>query len=152
MDAQQIKVFIDAMAASDLHEMEVEHAGWTLRLARKSAGVLRESPPARGHEALAEDSSPVVPVEAARPAPAAAEVLAPMFGVLHLQQAPGQPPFVKVGDVVEVGQMLCSIEAMKVFNEVRAARAGRITAIRAESGSEIEAGQPLFTLDEVAHV
>ena len=151
MDAQQIKVFIDAMAASDLNEMEVEHAGWTLRLARKSAGVLREAPSA---SVLAEASFPAVPAEVARPAPAtgSGEVLAPMFGVLHLQQAPGQPPFVKVGDVVEVGQMLCSIEAMKVFNEVRAERAGRITAIRAESGSEIEAGQPLFTLDEVAHV
>lgn len=151
MDAQQIKVFIDAMAASDLDEMEVEHEGWTLRLARKTWGALREPPPSN---ARADGSAPVVPAAPAHPAKATSsgEVLAPMFGVVHLQQAPGQPPFVKVGDVIEAGQMLCSIEAMKVFNEVRADRAVRITAISVESGSEVEADQPIFTVEEVAHV
>lgn len=153
MDAQQIKDFIDAMAASDLNEMEIEHEGWTLRLARQPAGALREAPSASVHAAPAEEA-PAFPAEPVRAAPAtsAGEVPAPMFGVVHLQQAPGEPPFVKVGDVIEAGQMLCSIEAMKMFNEVRAERGGRVTAIHAVGGSEVEAGQALFTIDEVAHV
>lgn len=153
MDAQQIKVFIDAMAASDLNEMEVEHEGWTLRLARKTTGALREAPSASVHAAPAEEAA-ATPAEPIRTTPtkSSGEVPAPMFGVVHMQQAPGEPPFVKVGDVVEAGQMLCSIEAMKMFNEVRAERGGRVTAIHAHSGSEVEAGQALFTIDEVAHV
>ena len=75
-----------------------------------------------------------------------------MFGVVHLQQAPGEPPFVRVGDVIEAGQMLCAIEAMKVFNDVRADRGGRIAAVLVASGAEVEAGQPLVTIERVDHV
>ncbi|MBS0455029.1 MAG: biotin/lipoyl-binding protein [Proteobacteria bacterium] len=150
MDAQQIKVFIDAMAASDLSEMEVEHDGWTLRLARGPGVVPRAAPrdaaPASNDSAaLAQPATPAARAAAVGPE----EIQAPMFGVVHLQQAPGEPPFVKVGDVVEVGHLLCSIEAMKVFNEVRAERAGRIAAVLATSGTEVEAGQALFTLEQV---
>ena len=151
MDAQQIKVFIDAMAASDLNEMEVEHGGWTLRLARNTGGVPRSAPRAAAPAtASPAQATPAMPSEPAAAGPE--ELQAPMFGVLHLQQAPGEPPFVKVGDVVEVGQLLCSIEAMKVFNEVRAERAGRIAAVRATSGTEVEAGQALFTIEQVQNV
>lgn len=151
MDAQQIRTFIDAMAASDLQELEVSHEGWTLRLVRGNGSVRTEPPRA-----------PLATVPAAasseRPAPrasedaAAAEVRAPMFGVVHWQQAPGEPPFVKAGDVIEPGQMLCTIEAMKVFNEVRAERGGRVAAILVGSGTEVEAGQPLLTIEQVEHV
>jgi acetyl-CoA carboxylase biotin carboxyl carrier protein len=98
------------------------------------------------------------PARSAAPAPSSAskdvgpfEVRAPLFGVVHLQQAPGEPPFVKPGDLVAAGQMLCTIEAMKVFNEVRAERAGRVSAVLVTSGSEVEAGQPLLAIEQVAH-
>ena len=152
MDQQQIKSFIDAMAASDLDEMEVSHDGWTLRLVRhgrsgRGAAGDAPAPAAVAAEPLA---SPRVS-ETARQA-GSNEVRAPLFGVVHLQQAPGEPPFVQVGDVIEAGQMLCSIEAMKVFNDVRAERGGRVAAVLVASGSEVEAGQPLITLEQVAHV
>src|SRR5262245_28490219 len=124
MDAQQIKAFIDAMAASDLDEMEVSHEGWTLRLARHGAtGVQREARTA---------PAPVPPSTARAPAlrersSRSDAVAAPMFGVVHLQQAPGEPPFVAPGDRIEPGQVVCTIEAMKVFNEVRAERGGRVS-------------------------
>jgi acetyl-CoA carboxylase biotin carboxyl carrier protein len=154
MDQQQIKAFIAAMAASDLDEMEVSHDGWTLRLVRHGRGVRAE--------AEAVSRPPVVPLEPARSAapsaPTAAEaggrheVQAPMFGVVHWHQAPGEPPFVKAGDLVEAGQMLCTIEAMKVFNELRAERAGRVAALLVAPGSEVEAGQPLLVIEQVEHV
>ena len=149
MDAQQIKAFIDAMAASDLQELEVSHEGWTLRLLR--GGVAPRFAPAPAAAAAVVAATP-----AATPAAAAAtgpeEIHAPMFGVVHFQQGPGEPPFVKVGDVIEAGQMLCTIEAMKVFNEVRAEHGGRVTAVLVKSGAEVEAGQPLLALEQVKHV
>lgn len=150
MDAQQIKAFIDAMAASDLQEMEVSHEGWTLRLVRGgSPATPRDAvlPAHRGEPAG--EAEPQAP----RPAPAAVAgpqpIPAPMFGVVHLQQAPGEPPFVQPGDVIEAGQLICTIEAMKVFNEVRAEHGGRVAAVLVASGAEVEAGQPLM---QVAHV
>jgi acetyl-CoA carboxylase biotin carboxyl carrier protein len=156
MNEQQIKAFIDAMAASDLDEIEVSHDGWTLRLVRHArpatvipaqAGI--QSVPTDAPKAL--DSH--VRLRSSRGNDGTPEdVRAPMFGVVHLQQAPGEPPFVKPGDVIEAGQMLCTIEAMKVFNEVRAECAGRVAAVLVASGVEVEAGQPLFTIERVDHV
>ena len=149
MDSQQIKAFIDAMAASDLDEMEVSHDGWTLRLVRNARGAAPATTPAVS-------AAPQTPRAHAKPAaaPAAgpAPVQAPMYGVVHLQQAPGEPAFVKAGDLVEAGQLLCTIEAMKVFNEVRAERAGRVLAVLVPTGTEVEAGRALFTVEEPPRV
>ena len=150
MTPQQIKDFIDAMAASDLQEMEVSHAGWTLRLSRQARDDMASAAPAAASMATA-----AVPAAAAARAPAAApaapqaapEVLSPMFGVVHLRPAPDAAPFVQVGDTVEPGQALCTIEAMKIFNEVRAEHGGRLAAVLVDGGAEVEAGQPLFRID-----
>lgn len=158
MDAQQIKTFIDAMAASDLAEMEVSHEGWTLRLSRSArtaparapgggAGRGADEQPART-ATHATGTLPEAPAAAAR----ASELQAPLFGIVHFQPAPGEPPFVRTGDLVEEGQMICTIEAMKVFNEVRAERAGRIGGILVGNGSEVEAGQALLVIEQAGHV
>jgi acetyl-CoA carboxylase biotin carboxyl carrier protein len=145
MDPQRIKAFIDAMAASDLDEMEISHEGWTLRLVRRHGGR---------QEIAAVPASSAVPARSAQPArtPAAKaaaqpEVLSPMFGVVHLQQSPGEPPFVREGQAIAQGELLCIIEAMKVFNEVRAERAGTLAAILVKSGQEVEADQVLLRLE-----
>jgi acetyl-CoA carboxylase biotin carboxyl carrier protein len=155
MEPQQIKAFIDAMAASDLAEMEISHDGWTLRLVRHAGMGSGGSEAAQAPGAIAPETARSAAVATpAQPAGdiGAQEVRAPMFGVLHLQQAPGEPPFVKPGDRIEAGQMLCTIEAMKVFNELRAECAGRVSAVLVASGTEVEAGQPLMTIERVQHV
>jgi len=86
------------------------------------------------------------PAEARPLAPAASECLAPLYGVVHLQPTPGEPPFVQPGQAVEPGQTLCVIEAMKVFNEVRADADGVIEAVLVASGEEVEGGQALFRI------
>jgi len=73
--------------------------------------------------------------------------LAPLYGVVHLQPTPGEPPFVQAGQAVRAGQTLCVIEAMKVFNEVRAERDATVEAVLVRSGQEVEAGQALFRFD-----
>ncbi len=157
MDAQQIKTFIDAMASSDLAEMEVSHGGWTLRLSRSAratpaAGDVTHSESVRGPAAHAGLADTGAAPAAASAGAGASELQAPLFGIVHFQPAPGEPPFVQAGDLVEEGQMICTIEAMKVFNEVRAERAGRIADILVGSGTEVEAGQALLVIEQVGHV
>ncbi|MEO8118041.1 MAG: biotin/lipoyl-containing protein [Rhodoferax sp.] len=145
MDLQQIKALIDALTASDLSELEYQENDSTLRLVKNPAPVeLR----ALGGQA------PPVPV---KPAPLAgviaapvvpAEVCSPVYGVVHLRPSPAEPPFVAVGEAVTAGRTLCVIEAMKVFNEVRAEHAATVAAVLVESGQEVESGQPLFRLTE----
>jgi acetyl-CoA carboxylase biotin carboxyl carrier protein len=145
MDPQRIKAFIDAMAASDLDEMEISHEGWTLRLVRRHGGrpELAASPAANSAPARAAQPARAPAAKAA----ARPEVLSPMFGVVHLQQSPGEPPFVREGQAIAQGDLLCIIEAMKVFNEVRAERAGTVAAILVKSGQEVEAEQVLLRLE-----
>jgi acetyl-CoA carboxylase biotin carboxyl carrier protein len=139
MKQEQIKTLIDALAASDLAELEYSENGSTLRLVKLSAlGVataVRSPSAARKAPRQALEETAAV---------ASTECLAPLFGVVHLQPAPGEPPFVQPGQVVEAGQLLCVIEAMKMFNEVRADRAGTVQQVLVHSGQEVEAGQPLF--------
>ena len=146
MDQQQIKSLIDAMAASDLQEMEFSQDGWTLRLMRPGAAApIRQATSPATATATATTS---VARAATRPTAASAarpsELRAPLFGVLHLQSAPGEPPFVAAGQAVKAGQTVCVIEAMKIFNEVRAEHDAVVDAVLASSGQEVEAGQALL--------
>lgn len=144
MKQEQIKTLIDALAASDLAELEFSENGSSLRLVKLSA--LGATPAARSLPAARK--APRRALEETTPAAVAGtECLAPLHGVVHLQSAPGEPPFVQVGRAVEAGQLLCVIEAMKMFNEVRAERAGTVQQVLAHSGQEVEAGQPLFRFD-----
>ena len=146
MDPQQLKTLIDEMAASDLDEMEFSQDGWTLRLVRHASTAPRVEPQRAPVNAAA-------PVAGDRPGRVAsppaestsiAELLAPLYGVVHLGPAPGERPFVSVGQAVKAGQTLCVIEAMKVFNEVRAERDATLQAVLVTSGQEVEAGQTLL--------
>jgi acetyl-CoA carboxylase biotin carboxyl carrier protein len=144
VDPQQIKAFIDAMAASDLTEMEFSQDGWTLRLVRRGAAV-QATAAADARVPVAPKSAPV---SEAPPAPRPAnELAAPLFGVVHLQRSPSDPPFVTAGQTVSAGQTLCVIEAMKVFNEVRAEHDGTVAAVLVASGQEVEAGQALLRFE-----
>lgn len=71
---------------------------------------------------------------------------APLYGVVHLKPAPDEPPFVTAGIAVKAGQTLCMIEAMKIFNEVRAEHDATVEAVLVTSGQEVEAGQALLRL------
>ena len=142
MKQEQIKTLIDALAASDLAELEYSEDGSTLRLVKQSA--LTAVPTARRPAAAARKAPAAESVQQAPPPVAAAECIAPLYGVVHLQPAPGELPFVQPGQAVEAGQMLCVIEAMKMFNEVRADAATTVQAVLVRSGQEVEAGEPLF--------
>jgi acetyl-CoA carboxylase biotin carboxyl carrier protein len=151
MDLQVIKALIDAFAASNLAEMEYRADGATLRLVKRAASAA----PAPGQAVDATtDASPGEPAAAAQPegaqpgpsAAPAAFVTTPLHGLVHLQRMPGAPPFVAAGQAVAAGQVLCAIEAMKTFTEIRAERDCTIAEVLVATGQEVDAGQPLFRL------
>jgi acetyl-CoA carboxylase biotin carboxyl carrier protein len=77
-------------------------------------------------------------------------VESPMVGVFYRASQPGSPPFVEVGDVVAAGQTLCVLEAMKLFNELKAEADGRVRAIHADNGQAVEFGTLLFELEPLS--
>ena len=76
------------------------------------------------------------------------ELKSPMVGTFYIAAAPGSAPFVKVGQKVEVGDVLCMVEAMKMFNQIEADVAGTVTARLVENGDPVEFGQALFMIEE----
>lgn len=74
-------------------------------------------------------------------------VRAPLIGVFYRAASPDGPPFVEVGDIVSEGETVCIVEAMKVFNEIKAEWRGRVVAIPAENGALVQAGDPLIVLE-----
>ena len=94
----------------------------------------------RTPDAAVADAAPLAPSGVDR------VITAPSYGVFHLSPSPGAAPYVTVGDAVQAGQEVGLVEAMKVFNAVRATQAGEIAALLVEDCAEVEAGTPLFRL------
>ena len=146
MDQQLIKTLIDALAASDLSELEFSRDGATLRLVKQPAADGGKRATSVVTTAASVPVASALKDSAPKDSAVSAEVRAPLFGIVHLQTAPGAPPFVQAGQEVLSGQTLCVIEAMKVFNEIRAERDATVQAVLVVSGQEVDAGQPLFRL------
>jgi acetyl-CoA carboxylase biotin carboxyl carrier protein len=142
MDLDEIKDLMAAFAASGLAEMRLTRGEWTLHLVRSPDGSVAAGPAA---EPARRKPSPA-PRPAAPARVADTGVRAPLAGLVHLSPAPGAPEFVAVGGRVEAGDVVAVIEAMKVFNEIRAERAGTVEAICVASGEEVEAGQLLLRI------
>ena len=139
---------IDRLSAllerSDLTELEVE-AGGTGLVLRKPAALVAAST-GGGVAAPAAETPPIETVPA-REAPGRPAILAPLTGIFYASPAPGSPPYVTVGGEVQVGQVIGLIEAMKLFNEIKSDRAGRVVRIVAEGGQLVKAKQPLIEVE-----
>ncbi len=145
MDLETIRTLIEFVGRSRVSELVVGENGTTVRISNGSSKrASSDSTPKRSRQQIASaaDRGDTTQGQTA----GAQTVVAPVFGVLHRSPNPGAPAFVEVGDVVEVGQNLCIVEAMKVFNTVSAHKAGPITRIFASDGQEVEAGQPLMEI------
>ena len=142
MDLDEIKALIEAFGASDLAEMRLTRGDWTLHLVRSAEGTV--AAPASGANSGSSHEIPR-PKPAAAPA-AEAGVRAPLSGLVYLSPTPGAPDFVAVGRKVEAGDVVAVIEAMKVFNEIRAERDGTVEAVLVASGDEVDAGQLLMRI------
>ena len=122
-----------------LTEAEVSAGDMRVRVQRAPAPVASGSSPS-----AAAHPDPVVIVE--RPANMVT-VEAPMVGTFYRASAPTAEPYVREGDAVKEGQIVCIIEAMKLMNEIEAKVAGRVAKILVENGHAVEYGQPLFLIE-----
>ncbi|MCD6128572.1 acetyl-CoA carboxylase biotin carboxyl carrier protein [Candidatus Bipolaricaulota bacterium] len=130
MDLEELRKLCALLREEGLTELTVEEEGRRITIRR--APVPGVPPPSQGEAGEAEGE-----VELVR---------SPVVGTFWRRPAPGEDPFVEVGDRVQPGQVLCIVEAMKVMNEVRADRAGLIEEVLVEDGQPVEYGQPLFRL------
>ncbi len=153
MDIRKIKKLIELLEESNLTEIEIVEGEDSVRLLR---GAATAQPPL-APVLVPQPTSSLPPVAAAPPVsqPAGEEedpmpegelVLAPMVGTFYAASSPESEPFVSMGQVVSVGDTLCIIEAMKMFNQIEADIAGTVVAILAESGQPVEYDQPLFVI------
>jgi acetyl-CoA carboxylase biotin carboxyl carrier protein len=157
MNQKELKELIEFLIEKDIAEFELERGDVKVRIKRAAES-------ASGHEARyfavhagppsapASAATPAGPPSAATPpiAPVVEEALhmvrSPIVGTFYESPSPGSPPFVKPGDVVEVGQVLCIVEAMKLMNEIESDVAGEIVKKLISNGQPIEYGQELFAI------
>lgn len=139
----RIRELVRIVQESGVAEVEIEDEGMRVSVRRAD-----ERPALQVAAPLAETEAGELPIVPAPPA-GTIRVESPMVGVFYRSPEPGKPSFVEVGDVVAPGQTLCLLEAMKLFNELKADTAGRVTAVHAENGKPVEFGQLLFELEPI---
>ncbi|MBI4254890.1 MAG: acetyl-CoA carboxylase biotin carboxyl carrier protein [Candidatus Rokubacteria bacterium] len=134
------------LAELDLAEIEVAWGGVRVRVQRAGATPAAPAAPAAA-PAPAPAPLPVSPagVDVATGVP----IESPMVGTFYRAPSPGADPYVREGDVVKEGQILCIIEAMKLMNEIESRVAGRVAKVLVENGHGVEYGQPLFLIEPV---
>jgi acetyl-CoA carboxylase biotin carboxyl carrier protein len=148
IDVRLVRRLADVLTETGLSEIEVEHSGLKIRVAK----TLTAAPMQMMQAAPMAAAAPVAAATAsassdAAPARASGdEVKSPMVGSVFLQPEPGADAFVKVGDSVTAGQTLMIIEAMKTMNPIPAPKAGKIVAILVEDGQPVEFGEPLAVI------
>nr|CAA62265.1 Biotin carboxyl carrier protein [Brassica napus]prf//2210244E Ac-CoA carboxylase:ISOTYPE=bp6 [Brassica napus] len=103
-------------------------------------------PPSPPVSPPAPSSAPATANTATAPSSSHPPLKSPMAGTFYRSPGPGEPPFVKVGDKVQKGQVVCIIEAMKLMNEIEAEKSGTITELLAEDGKPVSVDTPLFTI------
>ena len=152
MDLRKVRKLIEIFHDSELDELEISEGEESIRLTRT-----KQPPtgPTLIQPVYAE--APTTPVEPPKKLPEATPtddqlpsdlhaVRSPMVGTVYRASSPKDPPFVEVGDQVEVGQTLCLIEAMKIFNQIESDKSGTVVEILKDSGEPVEFGEVLVLI------
>ncbi len=147
MDLRKIKSLIQLLEESDIAEIEISEGEESVRISRAS-----QVPVPQAYAPLPAAVPPTAPAaleEEAPPPdghPEGHRVASPMVGTFYVAPSPGAPPFVSVGDTVQVGDTLCIVEAMKMLNQIEADQAGVVRAILVENAAPVEYGQVLMII------
>jgi len=155
IDARLVRKLADILKDTGLSEIEVEHAGLKIRVARELTAAPVNYVQAAPTYAPAPAAAPApvaaaAPAAEAAPAPAAVRgdaVKSPMVGTVYLSPQPGADAFVKVGDTVSAGQTLLIVEAMKTMNPISATKAGKVVEILVADAQPVEFGEPLVVIE-----
>ncbi|MBK6736394.1 MAG: acetyl-CoA carboxylase biotin carboxyl carrier protein [Haliea sp.] len=151
MDIRKVKKLIELLEESNIDEIEIKEGEESVRISRNGAQA----------RAMAAHAAPMYAAPVAPPAPAPAPAASappvaaaptghilhsPMVGTFYRSPSPSSPAFVEVGQSVNVGDVICIVEAMKMMNQIEADKAGKIAAILVDNGQAVEFDQPLFSI------
>jgi acetyl-CoA carboxylase biotin carboxyl carrier protein len=143
MDIRKVKKLIELVKSTDIAELEIHEGEESVRISHSKAIPQVEY-----------QIGPTARPKATEPKPAEAKeipghkIKSPMVGTVYLAPTPGAKPFVEIGQRVKVGDTLCLIEAMKMFNQVESDKAGVVSACMVENSYPVEYDQPLFIIEE----
>lgn len=166
MEFKQIQELIKAINKSNISELTVEEGEFKITIkqaqtsemqfvAMPSMPQMQQMPQAMPQQQIAAPQQPQAQAAAPAQQPAAnaggagTPIKSPMIGTFYRSSSPDKPPFVNVGDEVKAGQVICIIEAMKLFNEIESEVSGRIVKVMADDASPVEYDQPLFLVEPI---
>ena len=161
MKPSEIKDLIDFIDKSNLDEVNIETENFKISARKNATKVIEQvftqiSAPAAVAQAPVASTQKIVETSSQPEAPVSApvqtgkkllEIKSPMIGTLYRCPSPDKPNFVNVGDEIKIGQTVCIVEAMKLFNEIESDVAGRIVEIKCENASPVEFDQILFIVE-----
>ncbi|MCA0958726.1 MULTISPECIES: acetyl-CoA carboxylase biotin carboxyl carrier protein [Flagellimonas] len=164
MDIKEIQSLIKFVAKSGASEvkLEMEDIKITIRTGSNDSStpettIVQQIPVAQAPTAAAPVATQAAPQEAAAPSPSAPgkadddskyiTIKSPIIGTFYRKPSPDKPPFVEVGSTINQGDVLCVIEAMKLFNDIESEVSGKIVKILVDDSSPVEFDQPLFLVD-----
>jgi len=148
MDIRKIKKLIELVEESGISELEISEGEESVRISR---AIVAAAPVAYAPPAPVPQPAPATPAATAAPEAAPAisghKVCSPMVGTFYRASSPDSPPFVEVGQSVNVGDTLCIVEAMKMMNQIEADKSGVVKKILVEDGAPVEFDEPLFIIE-----
>ena len=150
VNLKEIKEMIQLMNENGLSEFEMEKDGLKIRLRKGSGGAIESSvaPAEYARPAAHQARSSEAPFRETAPVSAQRQTIkSPMVGTFYASPAPDAAPFIQAGAQIEVGQVICIIEAMKLMNEIKSEVRGKVSQVLINNGDPVEFGQPLFLLE-----
>jgi acetyl-CoA carboxylase biotin carboxyl carrier protein len=150
MNIKEIKEMISLMNENSLVELEIEKDGMRIRLKKSTgAGENYSGPILIEREKSAPSKTAEFPSAVEKETVKTIEIKAPMVGTFYRAPSPEAPPYVEVGQIIEPGQVVCIIEAMKLMNEIKSEVRGRLLEILVDNAEPVEFGQSMFIIEPV---
>ena len=163
MEYKQIQELIKTINKSNISELSIEEGDFKITIKQEAsqphfvampqAQVQMQSQQPMAQQSAPQPQSASAPAAEKLAAPAASSntitIKSPMIGTFYRSPSPDKPVFVNVGDEIKAGQVLCIIEAMKLFNEIESEVSGRIVKVIADDSSPVEYDQPLFLVEPI---
>ena len=143
MDIRKIKKLIEMLQESDLNEIEVSQGEESVRISRDSNNTVSTQMPLKSNPIQVPD----IGKEEIQPELSGNQIKTPIVGTFYRRPNPEKAAFINVGDIIEVGDVVCIVEAMKMMNEIKSEYSGKVVSIIAEDGQPVEFDQTLIIVE-----